>query len=63
MVGAKIKQYLQDHGIKQGFIAEKVDIPSSKMSDICNKDATIDCVLYYKICKALDVPLETFLKE
>lgn len=63
MVGARIKQYLDDHGIKQGFVAEKVGLTPSQMSDICNKDRSIDCVVYYKICKVLLVPLETFLEE
>ena len=33
------------------------------ISDICNKDRRIDCMEYYKICKALDLPLEYFLPE
>lgn len=63
MVGARIKQYLNDNGIKQAFLADKVDIPQSQLSDICNKGRSIDCVLYYKICKALNVPLEKFLED
>ena len=62
MVGKKIKKYLKEHGIKQGYVAEMVGISSSRMSDICNRDRAIDCVLYQKICKALGVPLETFLE-
>ena len=63
MVGKRIGQYLNENGIKQSFVAEKVGIAASQMSDICKKGRTVDCVLYYKICKALNVPLETFLKE
>ena len=63
MVGKNIGQYLTENGIKQSFVADKVGIPSSQMSDICTKDRSIDCVLYYKICKALKVPLEQFLNE
>lgn len=62
MVGNNIKEYLTENGIKQSFVAEKIGVSTSVMSDICNKDRTIDCVLYYKICKALNVPLEFFLK-
>ena len=62
MVGKKIAKYLREHGIKQGFVASKVGITDSKMSDICN-GASIDCVLYYQICQVLGVPLETFLVE
>lgn len=63
MVGAKIKKYLEEHGIKQSFVAEKVGLSASQMSDICIKDRTIDCVVYYKICKVLNVPLEEFFKD
>ena len=63
MVGKRISEYLTDHGIKQGFIADKAGIPHSQMSEICKKGRTIDCMTYYKICKALNVPLETFLVE
>lgn len=62
MVGKKIGEYLKDNGIMQSFVAEKVGIPKAKMSDICSKDRSVDCVTYYKICKVLNVPLETFLK-
>jgi transcriptional regulator with XRE-family HTH domain len=63
MVGKFIGQYLTENGIKQTFVAEKVGIPKSQMSDICTKDRSVDSVLYYKICKALNVPLETFLEK
>lgn len=63
MVGAKIKEYLVQNGIKQSFVAEKVGITPSQMYEICTRGRTIDCVLYYKICKVLDVPLDRFLKE
>ena len=63
MVGQRIKKYLIDNGIKQAFVAEKVGIPASQLSDICNKGRIIDCLTYYKICKALNVPLETFLES
>ena len=62
MVGKRIGQYLKDHGITQSFVAEKVGIDKPRMSEICTKGRSIDCVLYYKICKALNVPFETFLE-
>jgi transcriptional regulator with XRE-family HTH domain len=62
MIGSKIKEYLTENGIKQGFVAEKVGLTPSQMSDICNRNKSIDCVTYYKICKTLNVPLETFLE-
>ena len=62
MVGKEIKEYLEQNGIKQSFVAEKVGITPSQMSGICNKGRSIDCVLYYKICRALNVPLDLFFE-
>ena len=36
MVGLKIKEYLEENGIKQSFVAEKVGIAPAQMSEICN---------------------------
>lgn len=63
MVGERIKNYLKDNGIKQTFLAEKTGLTNSKISDICINDRKIDVVEYYKICKALNLPLEYFLQE
>ena len=62
MVGKKIGEYLADNGIKQSFVAEKAGITKQQMSDICPKGRTIDCMVYARICRALNVPLETFLE-
>ena len=63
MVGKRIGEYLINNGIKQSFVAEKAGITAQQMSDICTKGRTIDCIVYYRICKALNVPLEMFLEE
>lgn len=66
MVGKEIKDYLEANGIKQSFVAEKVGITNSQMSAILNSGRSIDCVTYYKICAALNVPLDmffSFMKE
>lgn len=62
MIGAAIKNYLNQNGIKQAFVADKVGITPGQMSDICNKERTIDCVLYYKICRVLNVSLDLFFE-
>lgn len=63
MVGKRIKEYLNDNGIKQAFLVEKTGLTHSQVSDICIHDRKIDCVEYYKICKALNVPLEFFIES
>lgn len=62
MVGKRIREYLLNNGIKQGFVAEKVGITNAKMSEICNKGRSIECEVYYRICKVLNVPFETFME-
>ena len=62
-MGTKIKEYLDSKGIKQSFLAEAVGVPAPKMSDICNGKCGIDCILYWKICRALEVPFETFMPD
>ena len=63
MVGKKIKEYLAEKGIKQTFLAKETGLSDSAISDICNNDRRIECTEYYKICKALNVPLEHFLAD
>ena len=63
MLGARIKKYLDDNGIKQTFLAQKSGLTDSIISDICIHDRKIDCIEYYRICKALNLPLDYFLRD
>jgi len=63
MIGAIIKQYLNDNGIKQAFLVERTGLTASQVSDICNHDRKVDAIEYYRICKALNVDLEYFVKK
>lgn len=63
MVGARIKEYLTENGIKQSYLAERTGLTPSQVSDICIHDRKIDCIEYYKICKALNLELDYFLKD
>ena len=63
MIGARIKEYLTENGIKQSYLAERTGLTPSQISDICIHDRKIDCIEYYKICMALNVELEYFLKD
>lgn len=62
MVGTKIKKYLDDNGIMQSFLVKKTGLSAAAISDMCNGKRKIGCVEYYKICRALELPLETFLE-
>ena len=56
-----IREYLQDNNIDIGLLADKVGTPKNYLEYILYSDDTIDAVLYYKLCTALDVKLEYFL--
>jgi transcriptional regulator with XRE-family HTH domain len=63
MLGARIKKYLDDNGIKQTFLAQRIGTFDSTMSDILNGKRNITAEEYYLICKALNVPMEKFVEE
>lgn len=63
MVGQRIKAYLAEHGIKQAFLVEKADIPSSALTQMLSGNRKIEVMEYYRICKALNVDLMTFLTD
>jgi len=62
LIGERIKEYLRENGIKQSFLVEKTGLTHSQVSDICNNDRKLDCVEYYKICKALNLSLDHFMQ-
>ena len=62
-VGERVKVYALEHGVMFKFLAEKSGTTSSKMSLFLNGKRDIGIIEYYNICKALDVPMDTFIKE
>jgi plasmid maintenance system antidote protein VapI len=62
-IGEKVKEYVQERGIKQRFLAEKVGVDDSKISKFLNGTQDIGVLEYFKLCEALDVPMEKFIKE
>ena len=64
MIGQRLKTYLKDHGIQQKQLALDAGLTTSQVSRICTaKTDKISCIAYYKICRTLNVPLETFLED
>ena len=63
-IGVKIGKYLKDRGITQSFLVRETGLTASAISDICSGSRKgIDCLEYYKICKALGVDLMTFIVD
>ena len=63
MVGQRIKSYLEDHGIKQTFLSEKTQIPTTILSSLLSGQRKIEVMEYYRICRALGVDLLTFIAD
>lgn len=61
-VNEKIKQYLQDHGIKQAFLAEKTGIAQEKLSRMLSKNRKLSADELVKISNALGVNPNIFLE-
>lgn len=63
-VGLKIGKYLKDRGITQSFLVRETGMTASAISDICSGARKgIDCIEYYKICRALGVDMMTFIAD
>ncbi len=60
-VNEKIKQYLEEHGIKQSFLAKKTGISSDIISKIVLNQRNITANELGKISKALNVSADIFL--
>lgn len=60
MLGAKIRTYIVENGLKLGVIAERAKIPMNTFSAMMNGKRKINAEEYFAICKVLGVPLETF---
>ena len=62
-VGERIGVYVREHGIMNKFLAEKAEVTDQKMSLILNGKQEIGVIEYYKVCNALNVPMEQFIEE
>lgn len=62
-IGLKLKEHLDQNGIKYSFVAEKANIPAPVMSIILSGNRDVKVLEYYRICKVLQVPFEKFIVE
>lgn len=63
MVAKNIKQYLQDQGIMQTWLADKVDLSPSRLSQILNGKAPLGADMLFRICSVLGVSSDTFTPD
>lgn len=57
-----LKNYIGEAGIKQKAISEKSGVPETKLCFILQGKRKCEAGEYASICKALDVPMNKFLK-
>ena len=62
-LGVQIKEYLEQRGIKQSWLAGMTGIDTVTLNCILNGNRRILAEEYFKICHALGLPLETFQRR
>ena len=55
-----IKQYLEERGIKQSFLGERLGMSPSTVNALINGNRGISAKEYFQICDALNLPLDYF---
>ncbi len=63
MLGEVIKLYLIENGIKQTFLADKLNKPDPVISEMLAGKRAINAIDYYKICNALKVDYDYFMSK
>lgn len=62
-LGTRIKNYLDEKGIKYSFIADRIGLPMNIFSPILHNKRELKATEYFAICRALKVPLEKFADQ
>lgn len=59
----RIKQYIEENGLKQTYVAEKAGIGIGIFNSVINGNTKLTVERLEKIAKALDKPVEFFLNS
>lgn len=57
MVGALVKQYMKENGIKQSHVAEKIGMSPQVLGQILNENRKIEVTEYCNLCMAIGVDI------
>lgn len=63
MVAGNIGEYLNQNGIKQNWLAERLNIHPSTLNGILNGRSELKADMFIEICHILNVPPERFSEE
>lgn len=58
----RLRKYIKAKQIQLATLADKMGVQESFLSNILDRQ-DMDTIDYYCICKALNVPLKTFVEE
>lgn len=61
-VGTRIKQYIEDNGIKQSYLSRVTKIPEAKLSLSLNEKRKFNFEEYEVLCFCLNVDTNRFIK-
>lgn len=62
-LGAAIKEYINEHGLKQKTIAEKSGFTVQTFNAVMNGQRKLEATEYFKVCDALGVSLDYFVRR
>ncbi|MCO7126123.1 helix-turn-helix domain-containing protein [Sporolactobacillus shoreicorticis] len=62
-INNRIRQYIENRGLKFSFIAERASIDDSKFSRMMTNQQAIKTDEYEKICKVLELPTSYFFDD
>ena len=62
-IGGRIKDYIDNKGIKQAFLVERTGLSQHIVSKSLNGKREIKIMEYYLICTALEVPFDKFIQQ
>ena len=57
----KLKQFIEERGLLQKFVAQKTDIEEVALSNILNGRQRCSLENYVKLCRFFDVPFDSFI--
>lgn len=63
MLGARIKAYADERGLKYSAIAERANISLNTFSAMINEKRRITAEEYFAICEAFEVPVDFFYSK
>lgn len=62
MLGALAKEYMQNNGIKQSYVAEKIGMSPQVLGQILNEKRKIEATEFFNMCEAMGVDAAEFAK-